>query len=151
MPHSIDRIPQLVQRLYEVVAELESLFPGRKFTPDGHLVGSIGEVIAAHRYSLELLTASAERHDARTADGRLVQIKATQRRSVGLRNEPEHLLVLKLLPDGSAEEVFNGPGGIAWENAGKMQKNGQRAISLTKLSGLMKSVPDSSRLQSEVE
>ena len=151
MPNSIDRIPQLVQRLYEVVAELESLFPGRKFTPDGHLVGSIGEVIAAHRYSLELLTASAERHDARAADGRLVQIKATQGRSVGLRSEPEHLLVLKLKPDGGADEMFNGPGRIAWEHAGKLQKNGQRAISLTKLSGLMASVPDDSRLQSDVQ
>ena len=49
------RVPEIVRELYSSVAELEELFPGRKFTLDGHLVGSIGEVIAAHRYGLELL------------------------------------------------------------------------------------------------
>jgi hypothetical protein len=133
--------------LYGVVAELESAFPGRKFTPDGHLVGSIGEVLAAHRYALTLLPTSSERHDARSPDGRLVQIKATQVKSVGLRSEPDHLLVLKLEPDGSAREVFNGPGHLAWRNAGKMQKNGQRPISLSKLSRLMVEVKSSDQLR----
>jgi hypothetical protein len=34
----IDYVPDIVQRLYALVGELESHFPGRKFTPDGHLV-----------------------------------------------------------------------------------------------------------------
>jgi hypothetical protein len=85
----IDLIPELVRSLYAIVGELEGLFPGRKFTPDGHLVGSIGEVLAARLYDLELLPASAERHDAKAPDGRLVQIKATQTKSVGLRSEPD--------------------------------------------------------------
>ncbi|MGQ0721719.1 MAG: DUF6998 domain-containing protein, partial [Candidatus Eiseniibacteriota bacterium] len=51
----IDAIPVLVRRLYGIVRDLEAAFPGRKFTLDGHLVGSIGEVLAAHRYGLELL------------------------------------------------------------------------------------------------
>jgi len=41
----------LVKQLYKIVKEFERLFPERRFTPDGHLVGSIGEVIAKHRYS----------------------------------------------------------------------------------------------------
>jgi len=32
---SVDRIPSLINRIYCVVAELEELFPERKFTPDG--------------------------------------------------------------------------------------------------------------------
>ena len=51
----VDGIPNLIRRLYAIVADLETAFPGRKFTPDGPLVGSIGEVLAAHRYGLELL------------------------------------------------------------------------------------------------
>ena len=39
---SIDCIPELVRDLYKLVAKFEALFPERKFTPDGHLVGSIG-------------------------------------------------------------------------------------------------------------
>jgi hypothetical protein len=40
-------VPALVSRLYEIVDELEEIFPGRHFTPDGHLVGSLGESLAA--------------------------------------------------------------------------------------------------------
>jgi hypothetical protein len=143
---TVEEIPALVQSLYRIVHTLEELFPGRKFTLDGHLVGSIGEVLAAHRYGLELLPSSAERHDARASDGRHVQIKATQARSIGLRSEPEVLLVLQLLGDGSAAEVFNGPGSLAWSHAGKMQRNGQRSIGVAKLRGLMEEVPPGARL-----
>jgi hypothetical protein len=30
------------------------MFPGRHFTPDGHMVGSFGEALAAHHYGIEL-------------------------------------------------------------------------------------------------
>ena len=93
-------IPELVRRLYGIVAEFEAHFPGRPFTPDGHLVGSIGEVLAAHRYHLKLLPCSTEGHDARTAEGRLVQIKATQGSSVAMRSSCEHLIVLRILRTG---------------------------------------------------
>ena len=44
-----DEVSALVEELYRLIRRFEQLFPGRHFTPDGHLVGSIGEVIAAHR------------------------------------------------------------------------------------------------------
>ena len=140
MNNNRNKIPQLIKRLYEIVAELESLFPGRKFTPDGHLVGSLGEVIAAHDYDLILLESSAKTHDARKGS-KQIQIKATQGKSVAMYGEPEHLLVLKLLKDGTAEEIYNGPGKPAWEIAGKLQKNGQKSIPLSRLRVLMKAVP----------
>jgi len=40
----------LLDSLYGSAERLEALFPGRKFTLDGHLVGSIGEVIAAYMF-----------------------------------------------------------------------------------------------------
>lgn len=138
----IKEIPVLVRQLYQITERLESLFEGRCFTPDGHLVGSIGEVLAEYLYDLELLSASTEVHDARSKDGRMVQIKATQVKGVALRSEPEHLIVLKISKDGLATEVFNGPGVLAWNAAGKMQKNGQRPISLSKLTMLMTQVSE---------
>ena len=93
-----DRIPRLVTRIYEVVQELEELFPGRRFTPDGHLVGGIGEVLADQYYGIDLLPASFPGHTGRTDDGKLVQIKATQRGKIGLRSESEMLLVVQLSP-----------------------------------------------------
>ena len=64
----ISRIPKLIKEIYRIIDQLELMFPGRKFTPDGHLVGSIGEVLAASAYDLELLPASTSVHDARSTD-----------------------------------------------------------------------------------
>jgi hypothetical protein len=69
------RLRDLISQLYAVVASLEEEFEGRKFTPDGHLVGSIGEVVAAYAFNLKLLPASNATHDAEAPDGTLVQIK----------------------------------------------------------------------------
>ena len=49
-PDHWTEVGELLASLYRIVERLEVLFPGRKFTPDGHLVGSIGEVIAARMF-----------------------------------------------------------------------------------------------------
>jgi hypothetical protein len=139
-------IPALVERLYAIVSELEAHFPGRPFTPDGHLVGSLGEVLGAAYYDLQLLPCSSECHDATARDGRQVQIKATQGKQVAMRSTCDHLLVLRLNKDGSADEVFNGPGHLAWDAAGPMQRNGQRPIRLSTLRKLMSQVSPSQLL-----
>ncbi len=142
----MERVAAILRQLYELVDELERLHKGRSFTPDGHMVGSIGEAWAMWMYDLVLLPASAPIHDATTQDGRYVQIKATQRTSVGIYGEPKHLIVLKLHRTGIAEEVFNGPGEVAWNAAGKPGKHSQRPITVTRLRRLMDSVPASERL-----
>ncbi|SRR6266568_2509182 len=142
----VEQVPPLVRRIYEVTDELARLFPGRPFTPDGHLVGSIGEVLAAYRYDLVLLPPSEPTHDAETRDGRRVQIKATQGNTVALRDKPLHLVVLRLGRDDLLDEVFNGPGSIAWAAAGRKQKNGQRPLSCSKLKQLMQRVPSAQRI-----
>ncbi len=54
-PDHWHEVGDLLGTLYRIVDRLEALFPGRKFTPDGHLVGSIGEALAAHMFGLDLL------------------------------------------------------------------------------------------------
>ncbi len=140
---------RLVEELRQTVEKLGKLYPDRRFTLDGHLVGSIGEVLAAERYDLRLFTASHKTHDAESPDGRQVQIKLTQRRSVALSSCPDHLLVHKLHPDGTHEEIYNGPGAPVWAWCGeRVQKNGQGAISLTRLKALMSEVDDGVKLPS---
>ena len=80
----MEMLEKKIRELYRITAELEEKYPGRRFTPDGHLVGSIGEVYAAEKYDLSLLEASCEKHDARSEDGRLVQIKITQTNRVSI-------------------------------------------------------------------
>lgn len=141
------RLPQLVSELFTISRELESMFPGRHFTPDGHLVGSLGECLAAYHYELELLPASTKGHDA-VKDDRNIEIKATLGTRIALRSEPDHLLVLKLFDNGGFSEVFNGPGDIVWRlvKDGPRPTNGQYQVSLSKLKELMKDVKDDQRI-----
>ena len=129
-------LEEKIRELYRITAELEEKYPERWFTPDGHLVGSIGEVYAAEKYGLTLLEPNSEKHDARSADGRLVQIKITQTDRVSIYSEPDYLIVMKMENDGTIEEIYNGKGADPWENTGKVQKNGQRSISIKKLVSL---------------
>lgn len=52
------------KELYKITNELESWYPGRKFMVEGHLVGSIGEVIVMEQYGFALLRNSSEMYDA---------------------------------------------------------------------------------------
>lgn len=130
-------LPPAVARIYEAVAELEARYPGRKFTPDGHLVGSIGEVIAAEALGLTLHPASYPGHDAFDAAGD-VQIKMTGQAGTGvaLYSTCVRLVVLKIVSPHEAEIVYDGPGEPAWEAAAPMAKNGQRVVRLSKLRAL---------------
>lgn len=107
------RVAALLDDLYTAAADgLERVFPGRKFTLDGHLVGSIGEVVAAYMFDLDLNPASTQGHDARARNGRQVEIKLTQGCGVAIRHEPEHLTVLQR-PVGSPVGGARAPAGPA--------------------------------------
>lgn len=143
-------VAEKIKALYAISRELEQLFPGRHYTPDGHMIGCIGEALAASWYRLELFEASAKTHDAKAPDGRLVQIKATQIDRMALSSKPEWLLVLKIHPDGTFTEEYNGPGVLVWDHCGKKQKNGQRPITLAALRKLQAEVPMDQRLPQSV-
>ncbi|WP_283179035.1 hypothetical protein [Gemmobacter sp. 24YEA27] len=131
------RLPPPVADIYRAAEALSAACPGRKFTPDGHLVGSIGEVVAAEPLGLTLYPGSHPGHDAVDADGRDVQIKMTGGKSVSLYATCDRLVVLKVISPEEAEVVYDGPGAPAWDAAGAMQKNGQRPISLARLRGIV--------------
>jgi hypothetical protein len=129
-------VSSIIRQFYSLTSELERLFPKRSFTPDGHVVESFCEVLAAQCFDLELMPASSKLHNARTRDrAKLVQIKSTQAETVVFRSDqvPQHLLVLKLSDDGAPELIYNGPGALAYEKTGKQPSNGQRTVRLNTL------------------
>jgi hypothetical protein len=143
-----EKFQSLIKQLYSTVAELEEMFPGRHFTPDGHMVGSIGECLVSDAYGLILETASNKGFDAVTGSGKQVEIKATQSKSVAFRSEPEHTIVIKILSSGAFEEIYNGPGLLVWQQfAGKkIPTNGQYQISISKLRKLNESIDIKNRV-----
>ena len=130
-------LPKAVAKIYEAVAELEAAYPGRKFTPDGHLVGSIGEVVAAEALTLTLHPASYPGHDAFDGNGD-VQIKMVgpTGRSVAFYDKCQRLVVLKIVSSAEAEIIYDGPGEPVWNAAGKPGKNGQRTVSLKRIEAI---------------
>ncbi len=142
------KVRRLVQSLYATVKALDEEFvaEGRTFTPDGHLVGSIGDVVAAYSFGLTLYPPSTETHDAESEDRKKVQIKLTGgNRSVSLYSEPDYLIVLQL-SNGKSDTIYNGPGVSVWAKCGPRAKNGQRSITLNALRKLQSAVPDSDRI-----
>ena len=134
-----------VRTLLDNVNALETMFPGRHFTLDGHLVGSVGEVAAAYHYGIELFPPSTERHDGFVGD-RNVQIKITQTENVLIGEEPEYLIVLYLARTGNIYEVYNGPGIIPWETPDKPDKHGYMHFRVNKLLSLDKEIKPEERI-----
>lgn len=148
MPLHEERFPEMIRSLYGLVARLEAMFPGRPFTPDGHMVGSLAECFAEHYYGVALHPCSNAGHDGH-ADGCNVEVKATQGSRIALRSGPERLLVFQLNRDGSFAEVYNGFGAPVWAlcEGRSRPSNGQFQIGLAQLRRLMKDVPEEHRLK----
>jgi hypothetical protein len=71
-------IRKLIPELFRLVQQLEACAEGRPFTPDGHMGGSIGEVLAASEYGLRLQDPRNKGFDAiHEPSGKEVEIKAT--------------------------------------------------------------------------
>ena len=108
-------IPEAIKQLRQVVKQLHDAYPEKKFTLDGRLVGDLGEVLAQVEYDIELLDGLQKHHDAKAPDGRLVQIKATMQDSLTFPADhvPDYYLGIKIEPDGTLTEIFNGTGLVA--------------------------------------
>jgi hypothetical protein len=141
----IDFIWRHIEQLRGSASALEKRFK-RSFTLDGHLVGSIGEIVAAYMFDLVLAPHSKKGHDATDPSGRHVEVKLTQGKSIALRESPQHLVVLSMSESGF-DVAYNGPGHLVWERCGKQNKrNGQRTVSVKTLYQLSSRVGDSERI-----
>lgn len=125
-----------IKKIYDSVEKLAQQFAGRPFTPDGHLVGSIGEVVASYAFGLTLEKPSNQGADAiHRKSGRSVEVKCTQTKRVSFYDcaPTNNVIVLFIDRDGSFECVFNGLFADLERGLGKKQKNGQRTISIKTL------------------
>jgi Family of unknown function (DUF6998) len=123
-------LPRSVAAIYEATKELNAEYPCRSFTPDGHLVGHLGEVIAAKEFGLTLLPNSHPGHDAMDSNNRCVQIKLTAGNSIAMYANCDRLIVMWIESAHCARLIYDGDGEPIWAVAGKRQKNGQRRVGL---------------------
>jgi hypothetical protein len=137
------------QIIYRAVQGLTKQF-GAGFTPVGVLVGALGEVLAEEKYDLDLLPPKTGTLDAIDCEGRKVQIRCNQQNTAPIKKGATKgmFLALKLLPDGSIKEIFNGPASVAHQlTVGrKADSAGFVGLSHKKLCKLMESVTKSKRI-----
>jgi hypothetical protein len=119
-------VPKPAISLFKAVEELEASYAGRKFSLDGHLMGSIGEVIAREFYKFELLPMSSKIYDAVCPHGAMSKSKSPLR-----KRSLFGTIVLKLLSAAEAIVVYDGLGAPIWQRVGPLQSNGQRKIGLS--------------------
>lgn len=134
----VGRIEKLIRKFSKTVSELDEVCkavePKRHFTLDGHLVGSIGEVVAQYYYDITLEQSSVAKYDAHH-NSKKVQIKTTQRSSVTLQHGDGYLIVLHMSAEGVFSEVYNGLASYPWK---EIEENKSKRISLRKLAKLNK-------------
>ncbi len=116
--------------IFKGIELLQKKYPNRKFTIDGRLVGDIGEILAAENYDIELDLKSQPKHDGTLYDGKRVQIKATFKNTLTIKEIPEYYLGLKINKDGTFEEIYNGPGKMIEEKFSNRSALGKKLINL---------------------
>ena len=129
-------IKKSLEQILKIVDDLEKEYKhhDRKFTLDGHLFGSLGEIYACEKYGLKLEKSSRKGFDAKDENKNEIQIKVTQRSKVGMRHKPQKLLVLKLNKTNlEFEEIYYGDGEKPWNESNLINSAGQRFITLNKL------------------
>lgn len=143
-------IHQAVREMLKIVESLQDQYDKKKFTLDGRLVGDLGEILVEEDYDLVLYSGLAKHYDGETLDGRKVQIKTTMKNSLTFPVDhiPDYYIGIKIHPDGTYDEVFNGPGSIAGgavKNR-KPTKTNLHSITLSALKKLNRNVPEQDRI-----
>lgn len=144
------QITEALEKLFGAVALLKAAYPGKPFTPDGRLVGDIGEVICSLYYKLTLNEGLTRHHDAVADDGRLVQIKATfgKHLTFPVHHVPDYYIGIKLNMDGTHEEIYNGPGQLIKDQLvnRKPTRTGLHGGLMSMLCRLNQQVPETERI-----
>jgi len=140
-----------IRKLLEIVESLQKEYPKKKFTLDGRLVGDIGEILVEKNYDIKLFDGLSKHHDGQTSDKRFVQIKATMKNSLTFPADyiPGYYLGIKIHPDGTFTEIFNGPGKIAADaiKNRKPTKTNLYSISLSTLKRFNEKIPVIEKIQ----
>lgn len=143
----MNRLGQLksaVKNLYLSVEKLHSAFPNKPFTPDGRMVGDIGEAIASLKFNVVLDEKLKKHWDGYRIDSagnkRDVQIKTTQRDETYLKKPPQDgdLLVFKIDRGGGWKCCYDGPILRVWDSliGQKPDDTGAKFVKLNKLKGI---------------
>ena len=116
---------------------LRAIAPEYNWSGLGNLLGDFGELLANDHYQLQKAPSGSGDYDARTADGKTVQIKTNfAALQIGFRGEADLLLVLGVKEDGSWEEIYFGDFQPVKEQARFSSRDNKHMIAVSKLKAI---------------
>ena len=123
-----------IASIYEIANELGREFNIPRCTPDGHLLGTIGQIAAKIAFGLQVGSDKKEHNCSWFDQNRFIniQVRCTGRGSAAIRTEPEYLIALGISETGKIYLLYNGPGKYVWERI-KHQKQSRKYASKKQL------------------
>jgi|ERR1700722_14746007 hypothetical protein len=135
----VEAIKGIVSSLFASQRALRALAPEYKWAGLGNLLGDFGEFIATHEYGLAKASAGSNGYDARTRDGRSVQVKTNHAASqIGFRGNADLMLVLHVQTSGEWEEIYFGPFAAVKEASRHSARDNKEMIAISKLKMMKK-------------
>jgi len=137
-----------IASIYGIANELGREFNISKCTPDGHLLGAIGQIAAKIAFGLNFGSNKKEHNCTWSDQDRIIniQVRCTGRGSIALREEPEYLIAIEIFESGKLSLLYNGPGKFLW-NQVKKQKQPQKYASKNQLMEAQSEVSISTKIR----
>lgn len=124
-----------IASIYNIANELGKEFKITKCTPDGHLLGAIGQIAAKMAFELDFGSERTEHNCTWTSDDGTkidIQVRSSGKGSIAIREEPEYLIAIGINENGKLQLLYNGPGKYVWEIIEK-QNQSQKSASNNQL------------------
>ena len=133
----IQAVKGVLASIFASQRTLKAIAPEYRWAGMGNLLGDYGEFVATNHYQLEKAPAGSSGFDARTKEGKTVQIKTNYAASmIGYRGEADLMLVIHVEENGDWNEVYFGDQGIIKDNSSYSKRDNKHVISFTKLKSL---------------
>lgn len=134
----VEAVKGIISSLFASQRALRALAPEYKWTGLGNLLGDFGEFIAVEKYGLTKATSGSDGYDAKTSDGKTVQVKTNHSASqIGFRGQADLILVLHVHANGDWE-VYFGPFAPVKAASRHSARDNKEMIAITKLRAMRK-------------
>ena len=131
---TIEAVKGVIASLFASQRTLRAVAPEYKWAGLGNLLGDFGEFIAMKAYALEKASAGSNGYDAKTAEGKTVQVKTNPAASqIGFRGEADLMLVLHVKENGEWEEIYYGPFAPVRDGSRHSKRDNKQMIAISKL------------------
>lgn len=130
---------KIFSEIFAAQKRLRKLAPEFRWRGLGNLLGDLGELIAIEKYGLIKAPAISNGFDAKTKDGRTVQVKTfLHSNQIGFRGTAKLLLVIQIREDGSWREAYFGEFKLLQKIAKYSKRDNKYVVSVRKLSEFQK-------------